>query len=231
MPKDFRLWKPIDKNNTSEARKAFLELFRDAGPMAMPEAEAEALVAGAAAARELLTVAATPEAPSTPAMPSQGEAGRERRPRRTWQEVVTNLLVYAHQHPRSNEKQEVLCKLAGGCSRNTLRKALGLDNERCPAIEALHRWYTTPGHKAPKKFFILAEANLPNEEMFGQMPATVEDATALLLDDEVEIYYRKIVALVADPVQRKSMEQADFESRRALVATAMASERYADALT
>jgi len=229
MPKDFSLWAPITtKDNPTEARKAFLRVFRDAGPMPMPMAEE--LVAGAAAARELLAAAATTEAPSTPAMPSPGEVGRERRPRRTWQEVVTNLLVYAHRHTYAGESQELLCKLAGGCSRNTLRKALGLDNERCPAIEALHRWHTTPGHTAPKRFYVHTEADL-REGLMGDIPATIEDTTALLLDNEVAVYYRKIVALVADPKQQAEMQQADFQSRRALVATAMASERYADALT
>jgi len=224
MPKDFSLWAPITKDNTTEARKAFLKAFRDAGPMPMPMAEE--LVAGAAAARELLAAAATTETPPTP-----GKIGHEHRQHTTWQKAASELLVYAHRHPYAGEKQEVLCKLAGGCSRNTLRKALGLHGETCPVTEALNRWYTTPGHKAPKKFFVLTEADLPNEKMFGQMPAKVEDATALLLDDEVEAYHRKIVALVADPKQQAEMQQADFQKKRALVAVAMASERYADALT
>jgi|GEM_PF-5314046 len=182
-----------------------------------------------AARAELVLLAAAPET-APPAAPTAAKDSHERRRHATWQEAAGKLLVYAHEHPRAHETQKILCRLAGGCSRNTLRKALGLDRERCPVTEALNRWYTTPGHKAPEKFFVHTAADLP-EGMFEDMAGTIQDATAFVPDDEVEIYYRKIVALVADPVQRKSMEQADFASRRALVATAMASEKYADALT
>ena len=162
--------------------------------------------------------------------PSPACAGHESRCYVTWQEAAAKLLLCAHRHPYAGESQEVLCKLAGGCSSNTLRKALGMGRETCPVTEALHRWYTTPGHKAPKKFFIHTEADLP-EGLMGDIPATIEDTTALLLDDEVEIYYRKIVALVPDPEQRAELEQADFQKRRALVSACLASEKYADMLT
>ena len=188
--------------------------------------------------KRLLALALGGAEPAAPAARSQAEGteaaatGRTRRKRVRvrWQDAVSNLLLYARKHPRSDETQKQLCALAGGCSRNTLRKALGLDAENCPSIEALLKWYNTPGHKAPAKFYVHIEADLP-EGLMKDMSGQIEDATAFLLDNEVDTYFTRIVALATNAGEKAQLRKADFATKRALVAATLANERYADKIT
>jgi len=164
----------------------------------------------------------------------------KRKKNRSLKNVVTELwhIACTEKFSKSTHAQEHLAARLR-CSRETVRKALGLGDARCPMIDALKRWSETPGCKAPKKFYVHTESDLArtvvagNDQsggFFGSVPAQIEDPTALLLEDEVDAHFEELRSLAVKGGKGDSLAKMDAltgDGRRALVAVYLKHKEYA----
>jgi len=164
----------------------------------------------------------------------------KRRKNRPLKDVVAELwhIACTERFSKSTHSQEHLAARLR-CSRETIRKALGLGDARCPMIDALKRWSEAPGSKAPKKFYVHTESDLArtvvagNDQsggFFGSVPAQIEDPTALLLEDEVDAHFEELRSLAVKGGNGDSLKKMDAltrDRRRALVAVYLKHKEYA----